>query len=377
MDRIFTNQTFVGRREIVKRKEFAVYPVVLLVEGVHQAINGSPVYYPVETLRRSVPHWEGRPVPVMHPNVGGEYVRANSPHVEADWVVGRIYNARVDNDKLKGEVWVSVGSAEKIAPGLLATLDSGTKMEVSTGVLVQGDNTSGEWMGEAYTETIVYMIPDHLALLPGDKGACSWEDGCGVRVNKDEPSQDIIEAKEGRDLAPVNNKQEGDATMSEKKPCCPEKVSALINNEATAFTEGDREFLSALSEGQVDKLHDSMVAGDDERDALKLELQQLQKKLADKQPRTADEYISQAPPEIAAVLSAGMRELGNKRTKLVTSITANKRNVFTPEQLDSMAVDQLEAIAALASSADYSVRAGSSATSVEEPYQSPATLFSN
>jgi hypothetical protein len=47
------------------------------------------------------------------------------------------------------------------------------------------ERTQGEWNGETYEAVASNYVPDHLALLPGERGACSWEDGCGVRTNKE------------------------------------------------------------------------------------------------------------------------------------------------------------------------------------------------
>jgi hypothetical protein len=48
------------------------------------------------------------------------------------------------------------------------------------------DGQAGQWNSEQYSASIVDMIPDHLALLPNSTGACSWDDGCGLRANAKE-----------------------------------------------------------------------------------------------------------------------------------------------------------------------------------------------
>lgn len=494
---IISNQTPIGRRETISGKDYAIYPLILMVEGVHHAVNGDPVYYPPSVLESSVLHWDGRPIPIYHPNVSGDYVRANNPQVEADWVCGRIYNAMMDNGKLKAEAWLEISKAEQLHPGLIMALDSGTQMEVSTGVMVSGDGISGTWNEEAFNQSITTMIPDHLALLPGDKGACSWEDGCGVRANKsnveknrdilsktknnslfmqvnniiignqenldatngetmtkteqlsfainqlqeakDEQGQltllsdmalefldlkkspvsfgemeksvrdavrglsknthpvigaefigpyyytrevypdsviyevetngtptklykrsysrnddgtvtlldDAVEVKEERQFVPLNN-QEGEQTMADKTPCCPAKVDALIANEHTAYTEADRAGLNEMGADMIDKLTASVQILTDNA---KLSAN------AASAPSTVKEFIDSAPTEIAAVLSAGLLQLNAKKTAMISSITANSRNTFTADQLNVMSVDQLEQIAALATTTDFSLNA--------------------
>lgn len=502
--------TPIGKRQNINNIDYAVYPVVLMVEGVHHAVNGTAVYYSTDVLKESVLHWEGRPVPVRHPNVNGNYVRANDPQIEADWAVGRIYNATVSGTKLKGEVWIEVAKAEKVSPGLIMSLDSGSPMEVSTGILVEGDGVAGNWGTEAYTQSITKIIPDHLALLPGDKGACSWEDGCGIRANKKinqshkeslendfiynkiqtrengmtklqdainnlkavtDPQEilglvsnmafefldlkkspvsfsemeesvreavrglttydhmggrigpyyyvrevyedsviyeadgkdplklfkrsytrnqdntvtlgdDVVEVKEQREFVPINN--QGENKMADHKPCCPEKVSEIISNEHTAFTEADKEFLSNLSEDQLEKIHVTMMNAFkskkqmDEEEAKKMAEEEAKKKAP--KANTAQEYIAEAPPEIAALLNAGLAQLESKKAELIGSITANSRNKFTPETLQGMSVDQLDSIAALAAPVDFSVNSAGPGNSnqspaKEEPYIANTPLF--
>ena len=38
--------------------------------------------------------------------------------------------------------------------------------------------------GQAYNAIATDLKPDHLAVLLHEKGACSWEDGCGIRANE-------------------------------------------------------------------------------------------------------------------------------------------------------------------------------------------------
>lgn len=513
---IISNQSLVGRRENIKGIDYAIYPVVLMVEGVHHAVNGQPVYYSIEALQNSVLHWEGRPVPVKHPNINGTYVRANDPSIEADWVVGRIYNTKVEDGKLKGEAWLEVAKTEILSPGLIMALDGGAQMEVSTGIMVEGDGVEGVWNQEPFTQSIIQIIPDHLALLPGETGACSWKDGCGIRANKnnideshnyeltsninkiniraqgdrdmnqlafainqlntltEEPEQlglladmafefldlkkapvsftemenqvrlavrslsvpssdslltpsqstyfytrevyedsviyekedttgiklykrsytrnadgtislldDVIEVREQREFVPVNNQSQGENQMADTKPCCPEKVSAIISNENTAFTEADHEFLTNLSEDQLEKIYTTMINAFkskkqmDEGEAKKMAEEEAKKKTP--KANTAAEYVSSAPPEIAALLNAGLAQLEAKKSELISTITANARNKFSADQLKGMEVPQLEAIAALASPIDFSVNAGggsgSAAPTAEEPYVNTTSLF--
>jgi hypothetical protein len=168
------------RHETYDGKTFIVAPVVFLVEGVHIGMDGVPTYYPPETLRNAYQHWNDSPLPISHPPDG---VECGLPNFLEENVVGRLFNVVFDNDKLRGEVWVDVEKCEKKDPTLLARIRSGEPIEVSTGFSSIEENVEGVWNGEEYSRIIRLMIPDHLALLPVTKGACSVDDGCGIRAN--------------------------------------------------------------------------------------------------------------------------------------------------------------------------------------------------
>lgn len=172
------------RREQFDGKEHLVAPVVLLVEGVHTG-SGGALFYPAEELAKFAAAWNGIPIPVNHPQENGEYVSANTPKLLEDYSVGRLFGVNFDDAKkrLVGEVWIDINKAKKSFPAILDTIQKGGQLEVSTGVFTDDDGTPGQWNGEDYTATVSHFRPDHLALLPGGKGACSWADGCGLRAN--------------------------------------------------------------------------------------------------------------------------------------------------------------------------------------------------
>jgi len=169
------------REEELDGKQYLVCPTVLIVEGVH---NG--VFYPATELAKFPDSWNGRPVVVNHPDMNGKPITANSPQIVERQTVGAVYNTRWDDGlkKLIGEVWIDLEKCGKVAVGILDMLRDNQNVEVSTGLFTEGDEVGGTWNGETYLGTVYNYRPDHLALLPNDKGACSWEDGGGMpRVN--------------------------------------------------------------------------------------------------------------------------------------------------------------------------------------------------
>ena len=170
------------RRETLDGQDYLVVPVVMMVEGVHHG-SGGPLLYTAEELAKFPGAWDGRPVPVLHPEVDGANVSCNSPDIIETWTVGQLFNTTFDGAKLRSEAWVNVDKCRRISPETLAMLEAGVPMDVSTGLWSEDEEARGTWHGEAYTAIARNIRPDHLALLPGTQGACSWADGCGVRAN--------------------------------------------------------------------------------------------------------------------------------------------------------------------------------------------------
>lgn len=181
----------VNKEKLKTRKEeldgikYLVAPVVMVKQ---QVLNGELL--PADEISRSAPGWNGRPVVVYHPvDKDGNDTIANSPDVIPDYEVGRVFNVEYDEEstKLKGEVWIDISRAKrknsdtKLALEMIETSD---ELEVSTGYIVNDRvPMNGEFDGIEYIAVQRDILPDHLALLPNEIGACSFEDGAGVRNN--------------------------------------------------------------------------------------------------------------------------------------------------------------------------------------------------
>ncbi len=196
------------KRKKFDGKEYLVVPTVLMAEGVHNNI-----LYPAEELSKVPDAWNGRPVVVYHPQINGQHVTANDPTMWEKRKVGFVFNAKWDDalKKLMADCYVDPEKAEEVEPKVLKALNDGHNLEVSTGLFTEdemkanaGDATDTwpKWNEEAYNLIARNHRPDHLAILPDQKGACSWEDGAGMpRCNV----QDAPEAVKCFDLR-VNKK---------------------------------------------------------------------------------------------------------------------------------------------------------------------------
>lgn len=175
---------YTPRTETVDNVEYLIAPVTMMVEGVHSGSRGSLLHTAAE-FGKVPAAYNGIPITIHHPQLPtGQYISANSPTVLQSWAVGKVFNAKLVKKKLKAEAWVEKTKCANLSPETLQALETGAMLEVSLGVFSDEEETPGEYNGENYTAIARNHKPDHLALLPGDVGACSIKDGCGIRVNK-------------------------------------------------------------------------------------------------------------------------------------------------------------------------------------------------
>lgn len=177
------NSDYQIRVESHQGVKHLVVPVIMMVEGVHVGNLGS-LYHSADELGRHVGAWNGIPVTISHPQIQGTFVSANTtPDLLEENMVGRVYNVHMDGAKLKGEVWLNESAAAVQSSDILDYIRGGRQLEVSIGAFTDEDPVPGVWNGEQYTAIARNHRPDHLALLPGEEGACNWADGCGIRLN--------------------------------------------------------------------------------------------------------------------------------------------------------------------------------------------------
>lgn len=177
-------------------REYAVVQTVVIVEGV---LNGALVT--AAEIVACAELWNGQVIPLRHPqDAQGNYISAQDPTVPDADLVGFFRNARVDDNRLVGEMWLDVAKIQQVGGDALITLnrlEAGEIVEVSSAYFCQAAEETGEYKGKRYHEVHRALEPDHIALLPDEVGACSVQDGCGAgRVNAGlDDSTELAEVK--------------------------------------------------------------------------------------------------------------------------------------------------------------------------------------
>lgn len=172
------------RREELLGEEHLVIPTVSIVEGVLNGTAG-PLLYPREELALDPSSWDHMPVVLFHPEKNGRGMSARDADVLNNQGIGILLNSEYKHPKLKHEVWLNAARLEQKAPEVLAALEKGEPVEVSTGLYTDNELCENEetFGGKPYYAIARNHRPDHLAVLPGQVGACSVKDGAGLLRN--------------------------------------------------------------------------------------------------------------------------------------------------------------------------------------------------
>lgn len=174
-----------ARRETFEGRDHIVVPGVLLsemvLEGAGPGYERGPGFMPADEIEESVLFWDNIPIIVNH-TPSDESARSRE-NLESRRV-GMVLDSRFEESELKADLWFDVTKMETLNElALLEKLTDGLLIEVSTGYLADQEVKGGKHGGLDYNWIQRNLRPDHLAVLPFNKGACSISDGCGANQN--------------------------------------------------------------------------------------------------------------------------------------------------------------------------------------------------
>lgn len=160
-------------------KDYLVVPGVPVREGVMKNY-----FVPAKEIIKSIPGWNGTPLTLYHPKQNNGSARVPDPDAP---IIGYFYNAHWDQTgkRMIGDYWFDVAEANKYEDGqkIISMIEQNQMVETSTGYWSEDLKTPGVFNSRAYDITHINLLPDHIAVLPRQIGACSLKDGCGVNRN--------------------------------------------------------------------------------------------------------------------------------------------------------------------------------------------------
>lgn len=226
LQRIVANFSGNIRRTTVNGREYLVAPLTMIVPGILHGSQG-PLLYREEDIKQNVAAWNGVPLTVQHPSMNGGPISARAKGVWERQGIGTVKNASYKG-KLVAEGWFDAKRTRRISPETYNALVSNQPIELSTGLFTKNlPVKNGAYKGRRYTHIATNFRPDHLAILPDRKGACSIKDGCGVLINK-------IDPKRARLQVLVNDWQKWDKEHKESGFYDSKKTPSPVNDVETA-----------------------------------------------------------------------------------------------------------------------------------------------
>ena len=183
----------------------------------------------------------------------------------------------------------------------------------------------------------------------------------------------VVEYKE---TVIVNSRK--DTTMDKKK-----FVADLIANASTMWEESDTDSLMAMDETVLEKM---VPVANEETEEEETTEETTEESVVDnkEQELTVNEYIAKAPAGLQDVLRNGLNTYNTEKQALISELTANKKCIFTKEQLSSKDNLELKALVTLSASEkkqpvrpDYSGNADpvDNTENTEEPLEAPVMTF--
>ena len=344
--------------KLFKNKSYLIVLTVMIVEGV---LND--IYYAKGEMASSEKDWDTCPVVLNHPSDG---FTAKRVEVLEQFGLGTLFGTKFELNEqgkgvLKSNVWFDEEVLKNQTPTLYKRVLNGETIEVSTGLRLNLIYADAEFNGTSFTWLSSNYVPDHLAILPDDIGACSCKDGCGLRLNVGDTAS--VESAHTN----TYNKEYQDNKENEMANCnCPEKVAKLMELDTTL----NKEDLIALNEAEIDEKLGALEATEVENTEVEVKEEVAEEvKEEIKEEAVAEEVKVEAKiEEVAPVVISNMEELSkiadkefcnklNEALAFISNAKAEKvkaildlpnNKFFKAESLNCKSFDELEGILALA-----------------------------
>lgn len=181
------------RHEVHNGRDHIVIPSMTLPDDV--VMNGG--LYPHDEIEKSYLTLEGTYAPLGHPMVNGQFVPAGSPEaLHTNHVGAWNRNVKRVGNRISIEKWLDVEFAMNTEGGrrLLDAIEKKEPIHTSTGLLVEREPAPA---GKPYSWIARNMRFDHDAVLLGEVGAATPEQGVGLMVNVDQAQAQHMAANLG------------------------------------------------------------------------------------------------------------------------------------------------------------------------------------
>ena len=168
------------KRQVLNGREYLIASATIFPPG-GGVMNGSkgPLFYPREVCAAKIGAWNNYPLTGKHPvSNDGKHISASTAGAMDRQGIGFITNDRMDGDNRRVDCWFDIDATRNYdsrnGTSILQGVLNGRLQEVSTGLVTQDQPAANgaEFNGKVYSFTVTNWTPDHLAVLPDQRGAC-------------------------------------------------------------------------------------------------------------------------------------------------------------------------------------------------------------
>jgi hypothetical protein len=181
------------RRERRDGRDVIVVPSATLPDNIVMNGSGGRIRYRAEEIEKGYRSLENTLAPLGHPMVNGAFVSASHPLGLARGYIGaHNENVRRENGRVWTDKVIDVAIANQLDGGksVLEAIDKGDPIHTSVGLLAMLAKTPAADEEAEYDATD--MVFDHDAILLGEDGAATPDQGVGIFVNTEGDKIDVI-----------------------------------------------------------------------------------------------------------------------------------------------------------------------------------------
>jgi hypothetical protein len=171
-------------------RDIMIVPSATLPDGI--VMNG--IRYDADEIEKSYKSLERTPAPLGHPEVEGMFVSASDPEgLARGWIGAWNENVRRENGKVYLDKVIDLTTANQTTGGkaVLEAIEKGHPVHTSTGLFCSLEEVTNDANGAKFVARDIVF--DHDAILLGEEGAATPDQGVGMMVHKalDKDGQEI------------------------------------------------------------------------------------------------------------------------------------------------------------------------------------------
>lgn len=212
------------RRERRNGRDYIIVPSATLPDNIVM----NRVRYPADEIEKGYASLENTPAPLGHPDIEGQFVSAKDPEgLARGWIGAWNRNVRRENGRVFIDKVIDVATAMQLEGGkaVLSAIEKGEPIHTSTGLYAIMTATTNDADADFVASELEF---DHDAILLGEEGAATPDQGVGMLVNK--------AVRDGKEIEVINSVIEDDAER-ELGWAVDSVARALERRERASFIE--------------------------------------------------------------------------------------------------------------------------------------------